>query len=277
MHIAPRNFFTTPATRWTTAATILAVVGFVSVATAKADETQAKTLFKTMSDYLAAQTQISFDADTSLEVVTKQKQRIALASSGKVNLNRPDKLHVTRAGGFSDTELVFDGKMMTVLNKDPKQYTQIAAPGTIEQLVDVLRDKYNRPVPAADLLTSNMYERLMPRVVSVEDLGSGVIRGTECDHFAFRGAEVDVQLWIAQGARPYPCRYVITSTKVEGWPQYTIDVSNWKTGADVAADPFNLQVPADFTKVKPEELRNADELPERFAPIKANKVARSSP
>ena len=83
----------------------------------------------------------------------------------------------------------------------------------------------------------------MPQVADVKDLGSGVIHGVECDHLAFRTKEVDWQIWIAQGERPYPCRYVITSTKVKGWPQYTIDIRDWKTGAEVASDSFRLEVP----------------------------------
>ena len=53
-----------------------------------AEETNAKSLLKAMSDYLAAQKAISFDYDSNLELVSKQQQKIALASSGKVALNR---------------------------------------------------------------------------------------------------------------------------------------------------------------------------------------------
>ena len=84
------------------------------------------------------------------------------------------------------------------------------------------------------------YKELMPLVVEAKDLGSGVIRGVECDHLAFRTEEVDWQIWIAQGDRPYPCRYVITSTKVKGSPQYTVEVRDWKTGDEVASDEFQL-------------------------------------
>ena len=67
-----------------------------------ADEAQAKQLFKAMSDYMAAQQAISFNFDTSFEVITKQDQKIAFASSGTVTLNRPDKIRATRAGGFAN-------------------------------------------------------------------------------------------------------------------------------------------------------------------------------
>ena len=70
-----------------------------------------------------------------------------------------------------------------------------------------------------------------------------MIRGIECDHLAFRTKEVDWQIWIAQGARPYPCRYVITSKKVRGSPEYTLDIRAWKTGGEVASDTFKPEIP----------------------------------
>ena len=111
---------------------------------------------------------------------------------------------------------------------------------------------------------SDVYKQLMPLVVNVKDLGSGVIHGVECDHLAFRTREVDWQIWIAQGDRPYPCRYVVTSTKVTGAPQYTIDVRAWKTGAEVAPDDFSFKAPTGATKLKPGDLPDIDELPGIF-------------
>ena len=250
---------------WLRILAIAAMAGTMSISAARADDAQAKNLFKAMSDYLAAQQAISFDFDSTLEVVTDQDQKLGLASSGTLILNRPDKLHATRKGGFADVEMDFDGKTMTLLRKDDNRFAKIEEPGTIDQLVDALRDKYHRPVPAADLLMADPYKELMPSVVDVKDLGSGVIRGVECDHLAFRTDEVDWQIWIAQGDRPYPCRYVITSTKIKGSPQYTIDVWNWKTGKDVASDDFTLAIPQDAKEVKPDDIPDFDELPAIFA------------
>ena len=191
---------------------------------------------------------------------------MGLASSGTLTLNRPDKLHATRTGReFANVELVYDGKTLTMLGKNANAFAKAEEPGTIDQLVDVLRKKYDRPVPAADLLMSDPYKELMPLVVDAKDLGSGVIRGVECDHLAFRTDEVDWQIWIAQGDRPYPCRYVITSPKVKGSPQYTIDVRDWKTGAEVASDSFSLTVPQGAKELKPGDVPDFDELPALFA------------
>jgi hypothetical protein len=238
-----------------------AAMALVSLPSANADEAQAKNLFKAMSDYLAAQNAVSFDYDSSLEIITKQDQKIAFTSSGSVMLKRPDKIRATRTGGFANVELVFDGKTLSLLGKIANVYAQAEVPGTIDHLVDELRDKYHRPLPAADLLMSNPYGQLMPLVTDVKDLGSGVIRGQECDHLAFRTKEADFQLWIAQGDRPYPCRYVVTTRKVKGWPEYMIDVRNWKTGSEVATDDFSFKAPANAKMLKPGQLPSIDELP----------------
>jgi hypothetical protein len=125
--------------------------------------------------------------------------------------------------------------------------------------------KYHRPVPAADLLISDPYKELMSEVDDVKDLGSGVLHGLECDHLAFRTKEVDWQIWIAQGARPYPCRYVITSKKVTGWPQYAIDIWAWKTGAEVASDGFKLEIPTSAKQLTPGEVAELNEIPALFS------------
>ena len=251
--------------KWAAVLTVVASAGAANMSAGRADEANAKSLLKAMSDYLAAQKAISFDYDSNLELVSKQQQKIALASSGKVALNRPDKLHATRTGGFANIEMVFDGKALTLLGKNANLYAQIEAPGTIDQLVDLLRDKYHRPVPAADLLMSDPYKELMPEVNDAKDLGSGVIHGVECDHLAFRTKEVDWQIWIAQGARPYPCRYVITSKKVTGWPQYTLDIWAWKAGAEVAADGFKLEIPAGAKQLTTAQVPELNEIPALFS------------
>ena len=236
------------------AAALASMVALGAPTEARADEAAAKSLLKAMSDYLAGQKAISFSYDSNLEIVTKDKQKLALASSGTVTLDRPDKARVTRHGGFADIEAVFDGKTLTLLGKNTNLYAQVDVPGTIDHLVDELRDKYHRPVPGADLLLSNVYEQLMPRVTNVKDLGSGVIGGVECDHLAFRTEEVDWQIWIAQGARPYPCRYVITSKLVADGPQYSIQIRDWKTSNEVAADDFSFKNTMNAKKIELKDI-----------------------
>ena len=229
-----------------------------------ADEADAKRILKAMSDYMGAQKSLSCEFDATLEVVTKDDQKLALASSGTLTLKRPDKIRVTRKGGFAYVEMSFDGKTLTLLGKNLNLYTQLDVPGTIGHLINELRDTYQRPLPAADLLLPNIYDALMPDVVDVKDLGSGVVGGVECDFLAFRTDEVDFQIWIAQGKRPFPYRYVITSKKISGGPQYTIQTRDWKTGGEVAATDFSFKNPTKAEKVELKDLKGANDLPDHF-------------
>ncbi len=246
-------------------AVLVLMLGMGMPSGARADEADAKRLLKAMSDYMAAQKVISFAYDANLEVVTKDHQKLALVSSGTVTLNRPDKLRATRTGGFADVEMLFDAKTLTLLGKNANLYAQIDIPGTIDHLIDELKDKHNKPLPAADLLISNSYDELMLDVVDVKDLGSGVIGGVECDFLAFRKDEVDWQIWIAQGDRPYPCRYVITSKKVADAPQYSIQIRDWKTGSEVASDDFAFANSTNAEEISLEDLKGKmSDLPQNF-------------
>ncbi|VVQ29188.1 hypothetical protein PS943_01186 [Pseudomonas fluorescens] len=254
----------TPSVARITGAGLALIAGLGITQAAHADEAYAKSQLKNMSDYMSAQKNISFNYDTILEVVTKDQQRLALAGSGAVSINRPDKLHSTRSSGFADMEMLFDGKTLTLIGKGKNIYTQIEVPGTLDHLFDVLRDKYDRPLPGADLFMSNPQDQLMAGVTNIKDLGSGVIGGVECDHLAFRKKEVDWQIWIAQGERPYPCRYSVTSKKVAGGPQYSIQLSDWKSGDAVAPEDFAFNNSTNAKKIELKDLPNAEDLPSNF-------------
>lgn len=246
-------------------ATLALIIVSGSSSGAIGGEAEAKGLLKAMSDYLAAQKAISFDYDTNLEVVTTDHQKLLLASSGRIEVGRPDKIRVTRSGGFANIEMVFDGKTVTLFSKDANLYTAAEVPGTIDQMIDELRDRLHRPLPGADLLLPDVYDELMRDVTDVKDLGSGVIGGTECDHLAFRAKDVDWQIWIAQGEHPYPCRYVVTASQVDQGPQYSIQIRDWKTGTEVVADDFAFKNATGAKKVDLKELVDIDELPNHFA------------
>jgi hypothetical protein len=104
-------------------------------------------------------------------------------------------------------------------------------------------------------------------VTDVKDLGSGVVGGIECDYFAFRAKDVDWQIWVTQGARPRPCRYVITSTGIADGPQYTVQLRNWKTGSEVATPDFAFKPPSGAKQISIDELKKVKdmgELPSHF-------------
>jgi hypothetical protein len=239
------------------------LVSFAPSAQAEDDATQ---ILKAMTDYVSSQKVISATYDTDIEVITNDLQKIQFASSGQMLLSRPDKIRASRTGGYADVEMVFDGKAFTVLGKNLNKFTQIDAPGSIDDLVAKLRNEFGVAVPGADLVLSHSYDELMADVLDAKHIGRGVIDGVECDHLAFRNNDVDWQLWVAVGGNPIPRKYVITSKAVTGAPQYTLRIKDWKTDVPVAADAFAFQPPANAQKVDISALADIDEVPQGIAP-----------
>ena len=99
-----------PIKNWAVALAVVVTAGTANMPVGHADEANAKSLLKAMSDYLAAQKAVSFDYDSNLEIVSTQQQKIALASSGSLTLNRPDRLHATRTAGLPMSRWCLMGK-----------------------------------------------------------------------------------------------------------------------------------------------------------------------
>ncbi len=59
---------------------------------------------------------------------------------------------------------MYDGANFTVSDRARKVYGQMPAPGTIDQLVDSIRDKSGIEAPGADLLLANSYAALIDGV-----------------------------------------------------------------------------------------------------------------
>jgi hypothetical protein len=255
--------------KWPALFGMILAMGISFVSHASAENGDAEKLFKGMADYVAGQKNLAVTFDSDIEVITSNLQKIQFTSSGQVQLSRPDKLRATRTGGYRDVEIVFDGKMLTVNNKDGKDYAQIEAVGTAEELIDVLRDKHGVVAPGADLLLSNVFDVMMADVVEAAVIGKGVIDGVECDHLAFRNAESDWQIWIETGATPIPRKYVITTKGVAQGPQYTLRIKEWKT--DVPADAFAFRPDPSARKIALGDLGDIDEVPQGTAKTGAQK------
>jgi len=238
---------------------LMAVTAFGPNAYAQKDGSAVETL-KAMSDYIGSQTTLSVTFDSDVEVITSDLQKVQFTSSGKVQLSRPDKLRASRTGGYTDVEVVFDGKMLTVNGRDKNVFAQFDSPGSVDQLIGLLRDKYAVAAPGGDLLLSRSFDEMMMDVIDAKDVGRGVIDGIECEHLAFRNVDTDWQIWVELGARPIPHKYVITSKAVTGMPQYTLRIKEWRT--DVPTDAFAFQSPQGAKKVALEALADTDEVPQ---------------
>ena len=249
---------------------VLAATLSAAPTAAQAQGSEAKSILKSMSDYVSSQKTIEITFDSDIEVITPQLEKIQFTNSGEVLLSRPDKLRAHRVGGYAEVELFFDGKTVSVLGRSINGYAQFEAPGTVDRMIEALRAGHGIALPGADLLLSNSFDALLAGVKEAKHIGRGVIDGRECEHLAFRNFDTDWQLWVEVGEKPIPRKLVITSKTLNNAPQYTLRVKGWKTGVVPASEAFTFVPPAGAKKLNPEALIDLDELPQG-APEGGNK------
>ena len=128
---------------WTAILMMLLSVFLFITPSARAQSERSDKIIKAMSNYLASQKSISLSFESAIEVITPDVQKIQFASSGRLQMSRPDKFRASRTGGYADVELVSDGKTVTIYGKHINSFAQVDAPGSIDQFVDRLREKFS--------------------------------------------------------------------------------------------------------------------------------------
>jgi hypothetical protein len=211
---------------------------------------EAKQILKVSTDFLAGQQRFTADTRNTLEIVLKSGQKIEFNSTGHQFVQRPDKLRSERSGDLVEQLFVYDGKSLTLYQPQEKVYAQVAAPGTIEEMLDFARTRYDVVAPFGDMIFRNAYDILMDGVTEGIVVGKAVIEGVLCDHLAFRAQDLDWQIWIQQGAQPLPRRIVITTLDLPNAPQFAVTVSRWNLEPTFDAQTFSFTPQAGMKQIE---------------------------
>jgi hypothetical protein len=122
------------------------------------------------------------------------------------------------------------------------------------------REKLCLYLAGAYLIYTDVYRGVMEDVVSGMYVGREMVRGEVCEHVAFRGKEVDFQIWIRAGDTPTPCRYVITTTSVKGHPGYAVNLTGWDLSPQLDDAAFTFRPPEGAEQI---DFLTADEFKKR--------------
>lgn len=213
-------------------------------ARAAAVDPAATQILKRMTDYLDNLKQFSVHTQNTIEDMLDSGQRIDTDVSASVIISRPNKLRAERKGELLDQVFYYDGKTLTLYNPSDRVYGTEPAPATIEEMLHYASDSLGLIIPAADLVYRDAYPLMMQGVTSAIVVGKAVIDGVTCDHLAFSRPDVDLQVWVADGDQPRPCKYVVTDKSTPALISISTVMSDWNA-APAAAD-------ASFTFVPPE-------------------------
>ena len=200
-------------------------------------------LLRRSTDYLAATKQFSLVTDTTIEAVLADGQKLQFGHRVAVTVQRPNKMRAERIGELITQTFYYDGKTLSLNLPQQEYYATADVPPTLEGMLDVARDKLNVIAPGADLVYANAFDRLTEGLTSAFIVGEAIVDGARCDHIAFRNAEVDWQIWIQQGDKPVPRKFVITSKRMPGSPQFVSVMSNWQTAPTITDATFSFVPP----------------------------------
>jgi hypothetical protein len=222
-----------------------------SAAGRAAVDPEADRLLRSMSDYLGRQNEFTVEADGTTGTILQSGQKVQVTTHSKAYVRRPNRLTADRTGDSGgDIQIFYDGSNFTLYSKRQNAYTSLPAGKTLDATLTKVQQSGEVELPAADLLYGNVYAGLMPDVISGEYLGGSIIDGVPTHHLAFRSRDVDWEIWIEDGPRPLPKKYVITSKKMKDSPSYDVVFSNWNLAPRLSDDVFKFRPPPGAEKVK---------------------------
>lgn len=192
----------------------------------------AMSILKRMTDHLGSLKRFSVRTQVTLEDVLESGHRIDLDVSANVIVERPNKLRAERKGELIDQIFFYNGKTLTLYNPHDKVYATEPAPKTIEGMLDYTRETLGLIVPAADLVYEEAYELLIKDVNLAVVLGKTTINGVRCYHLLFSRPGVDFQVWVSDGPKALPYKYVVTDTGNDGKISVSTVMSDWGYSSD---------------------------------------------
>lgn len=208
-------------------------------------------ILQKMSDYLGSLEQFTFRADNTIDTVLLSGQQIQLNARVDIAIKRPNHFRVNRKGDNVDQEFYFNGKSLTLYGKAVNYYANmnVSEAVDINTGLDLAKEEVGVLVPASDLVYQDAYQVLMEDVESGMVIGTSIIGEVEVHHLAFRGSEVDWQIWVEKGDRPLPRKFLITSKWVAGAPQFNAVFSDWNTSAKLDGKMFNFSPPPEAVEI----------------------------
>ncbi len=215
-------------------------------------EPKAGEALQQMCDYLKNLQQFSVQAEITEDVLLTSGQRIQYARSVEAWVRRPDRFRAESVGDTDNRQLVYDGKIITLLDRNKNFYTTIAAPSELDAALEHGIQAFNLRAPLADLIYTKSYEYLTEGALSGFYVGLSKVQGVPCHHLAFKQKDIDWQVWIENGQTPVPRKFLITDKTAQGL-QFTAVFTKWNTSPQLEDSLF--------TFVAPEKAEKIDILP----------------
>ncbi|MGH9336799.1 MAG: DUF2092 domain-containing protein, partial [Vicinamibacteria bacterium] len=211
---------------------------------------RADELVKQMSELLASTRSFALEAEEIYDEVPAHLPRTQMTNLRHVALRRPDRMVGDASGDAINRSFWYDGKTLSVLDKEQNTHATIPVPDTIDGALDAIFERTGMVIPLADFVYEDVYARLMESVQRGVYLGIHHVGDVACHHLSFEQATIDWQLWIDAGEKPLPRKLVIAYKTEDEVPQYAVTMSKWNLNADVSDELFVFEPPEGAERIE---------------------------
>lgn len=226
------------------------IVGALLAAPGRAEESEAPRIepraaqeLKRMSAFLGASPRFAVDAEETFDEIPDGELRRSLTNVRRIAVERPSRFAADAVGDTLNRAAWYDGRTLTVLDKDTNTYSALPMPATIEATLDTLQDRYGIVLPLADILYADTYAVLTEQVREGRYLGIHQAAGVPCHHLAFAQDAIEWQIWIDAGTEPLPRKLAISYVREPGEPQYTATLRRFRMMPTFPPDLFTFDAP----------------------------------
>ena len=230
----------------------------------EAPEPDPRRILDQMCDFLKSQPQFTYKAEVADDQVYHDDKKLQYGIDMETFVRRPDRLRVNAEGDLVDKQFFFDGKTITLYDKDHNVYGALEVPPDIESALEKAHKDFGVRVALTDLASPNLSEHIGKRIKHSLYVGLSRVRGVPCHHLSFDGDQVQLQLWIDAGDQPLPRKVVLTHKKSPGSPQWTAYLTDWNFSAQLPDDLFAFTPPQEAQKIK-------------FVPVKTSQTPKPKP
>jgi hypothetical protein len=217
-------------------------IGAQGVETQPAIDPQAEEQILRWSEHEPECQFIRFEIMDTLDQVQDWGQKVMFTHLRTAALRRPDRLRLESRGDLINRDLVYDGSTVTLFDHDENAYTQVEFSGTVEEMMDMLLERYGVQTPLADLFAMDR-ATILDDVEAGRHIGMSRVGEHECHHLAFTQEDIDWQAWIDAGEQPIMRRLVITDKGLPSQPQYALTLLSLSTPEEIAEEEFAFEPP----------------------------------
>ena len=225
----------------------------------RAVEARADQELKKMSEFLAKLPKFALEAEESFDEIPDGQPSIELTNLRRVALVRPNRLAADATGDTLNRASWYDGKTVTVLDKEHNVYVTIEAAATIDATLDKLEDEYGVSQPLVDILYADPYEVLTESVSYGRYLGIHQAAGVPCHHLVFSQETIEWQIWIDASDKPLPRKLVISYVHEPGEPKYSATIRRWNLDPNFPEDLFTFEAPEGAQKIDAKAMERPGE------------------